>query len=137
MDIKSINIFKSGVGKCLGDLEQAILDRLWASEDPLSARAVTDQISDDHAVSFNAVSTVLNRLEKKKLVKRIANGKRYRFSPTMSKSEYSRSILVEGITSLLSDKTLLSAAGLSGRNAQEEIDKKTLKLLKDFIDYAD
>lgn len=130
-------MFKKGIGKALGELESVILGALWAVDAPLSAREVTSRIEKKHPVSFNAVSTVLGRLEKKDLVERIANGKRYSFAPTMSKQEYSRSIVIGGLNALLSDKKLLSAAGLSGRGSGEEIDAKTLELLKSFIDYAD
>lgn len=137
MDIKSINVFKRGVNKCLGDLESAILEALWSCDEPMTAREVTAVLQKKNAISFNAISTVLKRLEKKGLVSRLAKGKRYRFVPAMSKEEYSRSIVVSGIQSLLSDKQLLSAAGLSASHSGETIDDKTLKLLKDFVKYAE
>lgn len=137
MDIQSINIFKKGVNKVLGDLESLILEALWSSEEPLSAREVTSAIEADHPISFNAVTTVIKRLEKKDLIKRKATGKRYRFYPSLSKEEYSRSIVVSGLTSLLSDKKLLSAAKLTGESTEKNIDKKTIELLKEFIDYEE
>lgn len=134
MEIKSINVFKKGVEKCLGDLEAQILDILWNEGEPLSAREVTSILEQRKKITFNAVSTVLNRLEKKDLVLKQAQGKRYFFVPAMTKKEYSKSIVLSGLKSILSDKKLLSTAGLSGRGGKEEIDPKALDLLKEFLD---
>jgi predicted transcriptional regulator len=131
MNIKSINIFKKGTQKSLGDLEGEIMEVLWKSAEPMSARGVTDSLK--KKVTFNAVSTVLNRLQEKSIVTKIANGKRYCFQPTINKQEYSRSILSSGLTSLLSDKQLLSAAGITGGNTKG-LDPEAIKLLKQFID---
>jgi predicted transcriptional regulator len=137
MNIRSINIFKTGVNKCLGELESSILEVLWSQEEPQSAREVTSALSTSHKVSFNAISTVLKRLEEKGMVQRHAHGKRYRFTASQSKEEYSRSIVVSGLNALLADKQLLSAAGLSGKGNGEEVDEDTIKLLKEFLSYAD
>jgi predicted transcriptional regulator len=131
MDIKSINIFKKGTQKSLGELEGQIMEMLWTHKEPMSARDVTDALK--KKVTFNAVSTVLNRLQEKDMVKKIANGKRYSFSPTVDKQAYSRSILSSGLTSLLSDKQLLSAAGITGGNTNG-LDPEAIALLKQFID---
>lgn len=132
MNIQSIKIGKKGLEKSLGELEGSIMEVLWRSNDPLSAREVTDLIQTKKEISFNAVSTVLKRLEAKEMLVKKAQGKRYSFAPTMSKKEYSQSIISSGILSLLKDKNLLSAAGLSGTKT-EGIDPKAMKALEDFL----
>ena len=114
MNIQSLNIAKRGIEKALGTLEAAVMDALWKSDTPLSARDVTTHVNKKKSVSFNAISTVLNRLEDKDLVLRHAQGKRYTFTPKETKQAYSRRVLFSSITSLFHDKELLSAAGLSG-----------------------
>lgn len=131
MDIQSINIFGKGLQKSLGKLETRVMDTLWSADEPLSARVVTDNLCCDDGISFSAISTVLNRLEKKGMVERIANGKRYAFKPVMEKDDYSKMILETGLKSLLSDKSLLSAAGLSGDG---KVDQEVIDLLKNFIE---
>jgi predicted transcriptional regulator len=133
MDIKSINIFNSGIEKSLGSLETAIMEYLWNQKDPQSARQVTDAIAQKNKVSFNAVSTVLNRLEAKKLLQKVAKGKRYSFTPTTTKKEYSYAIFKNGLKSLLGDKSLLSAAGITSDASDEKIDPQTAKLLAEFL----
>lgn len=136
MDIQSISIGEKGVQKSLGKLEAEIMRVLWKSKEPQSAREVTDKLSTKKPVSFNAVSTVLNRLEKKKLVEKKAKGKRYSFVPTVDKKSYSLSIINSGLRSIFSDTKLLSAAGLSGDLA-EDIDQDALALLKKFLNKKD
>ena len=133
MSIQSINIFKNGLGKSLGTLEAAIMEILWSADTAQSARQVTDALSQSDAVSFNAVSTVLNRLEKKGLVHKLASGKRYAFQAANTKEEYCYSVFSEGLQSLLGDKSLLSAAGITSGKSQKGIDPKTLQLLENFI----
>ncbi len=134
MDIQSINVEAKGVNKSLGKLETKIMNELWNSDVALNARLVTDALCCDDGISFSAVSTVLNRLEKKGMVERIANGKRYSFAPVVEKDDYSRSVLEIGLKSLLSDKSLLSAAGLSGKGGDKKVDKEVMDLLKNFIE---
>ena len=69
------------------------MDILWSAKKPLSARVVTDQLTGQKTISFNAVSTVLNRLLEKNMLVKHAVGKRYSFAPAMTKREYSQSIL--------------------------------------------
>lgn len=133
MNIQSINIFKKGISKSLGSLESAVMEVLWNSKEAKSARQVTDALHSKTHVSFNAITTVLNRLEKKKVLTKIASGKRYAFKPTISKQEYSYSIFSTGLASLLGDKKLLSAAGISGPDVSSAIDAETLSLLQEFI----
>ena len=140
MKIKSLNIFERGVHKSLGELEAKIMNALWKSQDPLSAREVTTCVSAKKSISFNAITSVLNRLEKKELVERIAHGKRYSFRPTMSKQAYSKLILSSGIRALFSDDTLLSAAGLSGSKKTGVLDAETqeaIAVLQSFLTSKD
>ena len=133
MKIKSIKTLQSGIKKSLGELEAQVMEILWSSGEAMSSRAVTNEIAKKKAVSFNAVSTVLNRLHEKEVVAKIAKGKRYSYLPKLTKKEYSSSILSFGLKSLLGDKSLLSAAGISGGLDGSE---EALNLLKQFLDEA-
>lgn len=130
----SLNIGKKGIEKVLGTLEAGVMDILWKSKDPVSAREVTDTLAAKKAVSFNAISTVLTRLEAKALITRHAVGKRYRFSAVQTKQQFVRSILMQSFQALFTDKELLSAAGIDG-NAPE--DPNGIAALEAFLDEYD
>lgn len=133
MEIKSINVLEQGLAKTLGALEFTILSVLWDSRDSLSSREITNRLEDKKKVSVNAVTTVLNRLEQKDLVIREANGKRYFFKAAMSKKAYARHVIKKGLSTILEDKSLLSAAGITGELV-DELDHEALDLLKGFLD---
>ena len=61
----------------LGQLERKVMDTLWdAPDQSLSGREVADQIPDR---AYTTVLTILERLRRKKLVKRSTDGKVHTF----------------------------------------------------------
>jgi len=51
----------------LGELERAVMDRLWAAEAPLAATQLRDELA-DRGIALTTVHTVLTRLEQKGFV---------------------------------------------------------------------
>ena len=51
----------------LGDLERAVMDRLWSAEEPLAAAELRDGLA-DRGLALTTVHTVLTRLEQKGFV---------------------------------------------------------------------
>ena len=51
----------------LGDLERAVMDRLWSAEGPLAAAELRDGLA-DRGLALTTVHTVLSRLEQKGFV---------------------------------------------------------------------
>ena len=51
----------------LGELERAVMERLWAAEGPLAATTLRDQLA-DRGIALTTVHTVLTRLEQKGFV---------------------------------------------------------------------
>jgi predicted transcriptional regulator len=88
----------SGRGRMgLGELERKVMDILWDSSDrPLSGREVADEIPDR---AYTTVLTVLERLRRKKLVKRSSGGKLHTFSAAASRETYTASLMLEPLSS--------------------------------------
>lgn len=133
MLFKSIQIQKEGIGKSLGELEAQIMKILWESDAPLSAREVTTQLNEYKDISFNAVSTVIKRLEAKNLVLKKAKGKRYSYTPLVERKDFAQNIVQETFQSLLNDKMLLNAAGFSGEKPSALLEKDVIESLESFI----
>lgn len=76
----------------LGDLERAIMDRLWALDetDPtasLTVRDIHESISQERDIAYTTVMTVLDRLTKKGLVTRERDGRAWRYQPVSTSEE--------------------------------------------------
>lgn len=67
----------------LGDLERAVMEKLWAHPDGLLAREVADALPSTPAAT--TVLTVLERLSRKQLVTRTKQGRAHRYAPAGSK----------------------------------------------------
>lgn len=106
MKITSIDLTRKGFGKILGDLELELMDCLWGMGEEVSARAVTDCLNTKRSISFNAVSTVLNRLCDKGFIKKNAVGKRYSFEALISKEDLSQKMIDVIVESLVEDEVI-------------------------------
>ncbi|KGN37165.1 BlaI/MecI/CopY family transcriptional regulator [Knoellia subterranea] len=67
----------------LGDLERAVMEQLWASEEPagMSVREVLAGLPAERELAYTTVMTVLDRLAKKELVTRERDGRAWRYLP--------------------------------------------------------
>ena len=81
----------------LGQLERKVMDTLWdAPDQSLSGREVADQIPDR---AYTTVLTILERLRRKKLVKRSTDGKVHTFSAAATRESYTASLMLEPLGS--------------------------------------
>ena len=81
----------------LGQLERKVMDILWdAPGESLSGREVADQIPDR---AYTTVLTILERLRRKKLVKRSTDGKVHTFSAAATREAYTASLMLEPLGS--------------------------------------
>ncbi len=71
-----------------GDLESAIMDRLWARGTPATVREVLTDLQPDRVLAYNTVLTVVDNLFKKGWLRREPDGRAFRYAPTSSRAEY-------------------------------------------------
>jgi predicted transcriptional regulator len=70
----------------LGELESAIMDILWRTEEPAKVREVLDELI-SRKLAYTTVMTVLDNLHRKGWVVRELDGKAYRYRPALSREE--------------------------------------------------
>lgn len=71
-----------------GELEGEVMQILWATDEPISARDIQDRFS-GHTPAYTTLMTALDRLERKGQVQRQAESPRkVRFTPTHSAGEH-------------------------------------------------
>ncbi len=112
----------------LGDLEQEILSIIWASKEPMNVRAVLEQLKEKSA--YTTVMTVMTRMEKKGILKRIPEGNSYVYTYTEDREEFAGKHLGEIFNSLVD---IYGELAISQFVDSMKSDSKNAKLLKDFI----
>ncbi len=81
----------------LGELEQAVMDHLWSSAEPLTVRQVHDALSARRDLAYTTVMTVLQRLAKKNLVVQHRDDRAHRYAPAYSRDELVAGLMVQAL----------------------------------------
>jgi predicted transcriptional regulator len=85
-------------GLRIGPLEQELLQVLWQRGNA----TVRELLDDGHLrLAYTTVMTTLDRLYKKGLLERVAEGRAFRYSPCQSREDLQRVAAAEGIRQLL------------------------------------
>lgn len=112
----------------LGTLEQEVLSVIWNSSNPLSVREVLKVLKGDYA--YTTIMTVMSRLEKKGLLKRIAKGNLFLYTFTENKSTYANKHLKSIYSSLVDSYGELAISQFVDSIKKDD---KNMKLLEDFL----
>lgn len=99
----------------LGELERAVMETLWDltsdwGPDPsgdtggalartATARQVADRLGADRQLAYTTVLTVLDRLERKGLVRRLREGRAHRYAPIATREAYAAELMLEALGS--------------------------------------
>jgi predicted transcriptional regulator len=94
---KVLTSFRPSPGKPLGPLEQRLLQELWSRGSATVRELVEDG---DHNLAYTTVMTTLDRLYKKRVLSRVAEGKAFRYSPRYTLEELQRVAAGEAILQL-------------------------------------
>lgn len=78
----------------LGALEQHVMDLLWDAGS-LTVRQIIE--SSDSEPAYTTISTVLNNLERKNLVRRARQGRSVFHTPSVSREEYAASLMQKAL----------------------------------------
>lgn len=76
-----------------GDLEAAIMDVVWTTDDPLPVRDVWTTLNDDRPLAYTTVQTVMENLYRKGWLARDKPGRAYRYWATHTRDDYAASLL--------------------------------------------
>ncbi|MGP3917298.1 BlaI/MecI/CopY family transcriptional regulator [Nonomuraea sp. NBC_00507] len=81
----------------LGELESAIMDRMWAINAPASVRDVLEHLRKNRALAYTTVMTVMDKLHTKGLLKRKPVGRAYIYEAVSSKEAYTADVMRESL----------------------------------------
>ena len=91
-----------------GELEAAIMDRLWKFGRPASVREVTDGLRPDRPPAYTTVMTVMENLYRKGWLQRERDGRAWRYTPTRSRSGYTATLMQEALDTSADRRTALA-----------------------------
>ena len=80
-----------------GELESAIMDRLWARGAPATVREVLTDLRPGRELAYNTVLTVIDNLYKKGWLRREPDGRAHRFTPTTSREEHGARLMRDAL----------------------------------------
>lgn len=80
-----------------GELQAAVMDRLWSAAEPKSVREVFEQLQQDRTVAYTTVMTVMERLCHKGMLTRELRGRAYLYSPAQSRAAYTASVMADAL----------------------------------------
>lgn len=72
----------------LGQLESAVMECVWSAGNPVSVRDVLEVLSQERAIAYTTVMTVMDNLRSKGLLTRKKHGKAYRYRPDLTREQY-------------------------------------------------
>ena len=87
--------------KGLGDLEHAVMDHLWDSDQPQTVRQVCNGLRGRRALAYTTVMTVLHRLSTKDLVLQIRDDRAYRYAPAQQRDELVAGLMAQVLDQLV------------------------------------
>ena len=114
----------------LGQLEAAVMERLWNWDRPVSVRDVLEDLNKDRALAYTTVMTVLDNLHRKGMVLREKSGRAYVYRPTSSRASH---------TAELMEKVLANNPDRSGALLRfvEQLSARDVEALRQVVEAAD
>lgn len=82
----------------LGELERAVMDVLWTSGQPLTARGVAERLP-DRDLAPTTMLTVLSRLERKGVVRRSRDGRAHTYRAVATRADHVAELMRETLGS--------------------------------------
>ncbi|MFD8564832.1 BlaI/MecI/CopY family transcriptional regulator [Streptosporangium canum] len=87
------------MSRILGDLEAAIMDRMWSYHRPATVRDVLEDLRKEREIAYTTVMTVMDKLHKKGLLKREPASKAYLYETVSSREAHTAQVMRETLAS--------------------------------------
>jgi predicted transcriptional regulator len=91
-----------------GELEAAIMDRLWELGRPALVREVVDGLRPERPPAYTTVMTVMENLYRKGWLRRERDGRAWRYTPTRSRSGYTAALMAQALDTSPDRRTALA-----------------------------
>ena len=83
--------------RSFGELEAAIMDRVWRAGRPLLVREIWTDLRPEREPAYNTVLTVVEILYRKGWLAREKDGRAYRYQATVTREDYTAGLMGEAL----------------------------------------
>jgi predicted transcriptional regulator len=128
--VQTYRLDQTGLMRLFGELEARIMDIMW-SLDEGTIQDVCDRLGE---VNYLTITTVMNRLVYKNVLRRWRVGKAYYYEPVLSREEFLRNVSQQVVHSLVRDFGMLAVNEFV--DAIEELPSDELARLEQAIQEA-
>lgn len=85
----------NAVPRQLGDLEDAVMTRVWQWNRPVTVREVLEDLQRERSIAYTTVMTVMDNLHQKGWVRREVAGRAYRYTAVSTRAAYAAALMNE------------------------------------------
>ncbi|EDY46868.2 CopY family transcriptional repressor [Streptomyces sp. SPB074] len=79
----------------MGELEDAVMTRVWKWNRPVTVREVLEDLKLERSIAYTTVMTVMDNLHQKGWVRRESEGRAYRYEAVSTRDAYAASLMNE------------------------------------------
>lgn len=88
---------EGGAVRGFGDLEAAVMERLWAADGTRTVRDIHTELAADRTLAYTTVMTVMDKLHRKGWLTRQPAGRAYAYLPTVTRERYTADLMGEAL----------------------------------------
>ena len=92
---ETVRVMPGGGVRGFGELEAAIMDRIWAAGRPVRVREIHDWLRPEREPAYNTVLTVVEILYRKGWLAREKDGRAYRYRAVVTREDYTADLMRE------------------------------------------
>jgi predicted transcriptional regulator len=107
----------------LGELEDAVMSRVWKWNRPVTVRDVLEDLQKERSIAYTTVMTVLDNLHQKGWVRREAEGRAYRYEAVSTRAAYAAALMNDAWSQ--SDNPAAALVAFFGMMSEEQ--RETLR----------
>jgi predicted transcriptional regulator len=89
--------YREGGVRGFGELEAAIMDRVWRAGRPVRVREIWAQLRPEREPAYNTVLTVVEILYRKGWLARAKDGRAYLYRATVTREDYTAGLMGEAL----------------------------------------
>ncbi len=106
--------------RALGDLEDAVMSRIWRWNRPATVREVLEDLQQERSIAYTTVMTVMDNLHRKGWLRRDVDGRAYRYEAVSTRAAYSAALMNEAWSA--SDNPAAALVAFFGMMSPEQIE---------------
>ncbi|MCX2970733.1 BlaI/MecI/CopY family transcriptional regulator [Streptomyces sp. TRM70308] len=104
----------------LGELEDAVMTRVWRWNRPVTVREVLEDLQRERRIAYTTVMTVMDNLHQKGWLRRAQEGRAYRYEPVSTRAAYAAALMNEAWSR--SDNAAATLVAFFGMLSPEQAD---------------